>query len=320
MALTETQYQRILRGYQQTQDRNRHLLEQRREQVYDRIPEYRELELRRSQLASERLQALLNGETVSGSPFEEIQSRKRALLLEAGFPEDYLEPIYDCPRCRDTGYCLTEEGTGKKCTCFQKQEVAFLYEQSNMSGLLKTDRFSALSHRYCQGEDLDRLMGAERIARQFVQDFPAGENLLFYGTVGTGKSFLSGCIANELLERGYSVVYFSATGLFDLLARYSFTTKDKESLYNFCKDLYNYDLVIVDDLGTEILSSFVASQLFTLINERDHLKKSTLISTNLNLEELRDRYSDRVFSRITHHFTICKLTGPDVRMCQKLGN
>ena len=153
----------------------------------------------------------------------------------------------------------------------------------------------------------------------FIKSFPDDcGNLLFYGTVGTGKSFLSGCIANELLERGFSVVYFSAISLFASLSRYSFETNTKETLYNFSKDLYNYDLVIIDDLGTEVLSSFVTSQLFSLLNEREMRKKATIISTNLNLGELKERYSDRVFSRLTKSFTICMLSGPDVRMCQKL--
>ena len=114
------------------------------------------------------------------------------------------------------------------------------------------------------------------------------------------------------------MIYLSAVSLFESLARYSFDGNAKESLYNFCKELYNYDLVIVDDLGTEVLSSFVTSQLFTLLNEREMRRKSTIISTNLNLSELRDRYSDRVFSRVSKNFQLCKLSGPDVRMCQKL--
>ena len=142
-------------------------------------------------------------------------------------------------------------------------------------------------------------------------------NLFFYGTVGTGKSFLSGCIASELLESGHSVIYFSASGLFDALARYAFDSRAKEALSGFYEDLYHCDLLIIDDLGTEMTNTFVASQLFSCLNERHLRKNATIISTNLSLEELRDRYSDRVFSRITSHYDLCKLTGPDIRMCKK---
>ena len=102
------------------------------------------------------------------------------------------------------------------------------------------------------------------------------------------------------------------------MARYSFDIKAKESLYNFYKDLYNIDCVIIDDLGTEVTNSFVTSQLFSCLNERNLRQKATIISSNLNLEELKDRYSERVFSRITSNYTLCKLTGPDIRM-QKHG-
>ena len=102
-----------------------------------------------------------------------------------------------------------------------------------------------------------------------------------------------------------------------MLARYSFDYREKNVLQDFYQDIYGCDLLIVDDLGTEITNSFVASQLFSCLNERNLRKKSTIISTNLSLEELRDRYSDRIFSRITSSFDLCKLTGPDIRIYKK---
>ena len=329
MALSNSQYQSIMRGYEITRDRNRHLSEERREEIYRRIPEYRDLDENVGSLAAERVRRLLSDSenpidpeiSDEEHPFRRIAIRRKALLRSAGYPENYLDPIYTCPDCRDTGYITTESGIKEKCRCFRNQEIGYLYEQSNIQGVRVNDNFSQLSYEYCQGEDLEHLKGAVRISKSFVANFEEIHgNLLFYGTVGTGKSFLSGCIANALLAQGYSVVYFSAAGLFDILARYSFHKNDKEGLYNFSKDLYNYDLVIVDDLGTELTNSFVTSQLFTLLNEREMREKSTIISTNLNLGELRERYSDRIFSRITRQFTICMLSGPDVRMCQKLNS
>lgn len=114
------------------------------------------------------------------------------------------------------------------------------------------------------------------------------------------------------------MIYFSASGLFDTLARYTFDARAKEALSGFYEDIYNCDLLIIDDLGTEMTNTFVASQLFSCLNERHLRQKATIISTNLSLEELRDRYSDRVFSRITSHYDLCKLTGPDIRMCKSV--
>lgn len=322
MALSNLQYESIIRGYERTRDANRQLLEERRENVYKRIPAFEELEASVGSIALAHTRSLLEGNDAAvqelHTSLTKITTRKKALLREAGLPEDYLEPIYTCPDCRDTGYLESTDGLKEKCRCFRRQELALLYEQSNIQDMVAKENFSTLSYEYYQDEDLTRFKKAVQISRGFAEHFSHDyENLFFYGTVGTGKSFLSGCIAGELLKQGHSVIYFSSAGLFDTLARYSFDTKSKETLYNFYKDLYNCDLVIIDDLGTELTNSFVTSQLFACLNERHLRRKACIISTNLSLEELRDRYSDRVFSRITSNYTLCKLTGPDVRMYKK---
>ncbi len=322
MALSNQQYESIMRRYEQTRDTNRRILEERRETVYSRIPEYRQLEESIGSASRSKVQCLLNGDDTSLSDFHqfmsEIDRKKKNLLENAGFPADYLEPIYDCPDCRDTGYIDAKDFRKEKCHCLRQQEIAILYEQSNIQEVISRENFSTLSYEYYQGEDLEHFERAVRICRNMTANFKKDyQNLFFYGTVGTGKSFLSGCVAGELLKQGCSVIYFSSSGLFETLARYNFDSKAKETLYNFYQDLYNGDLVIIDDLGTEVTNSFVASQLFSCLNERHLRRKATIISTNLSLEELRDRYSDRVFSRITSNYTLCKLTGPDIRMSRK---
>ena len=322
MPLTNTQYESIIKEYEQAQNRNRYIMDERRELVYSRIPEYAELENSISSISVSRAKLMLNGDDTAlnslKASLKAISAQKKALLTTSGFPEDYLEPVYTCADCRDTGYIINTDGTREKCHCFHNREIALLYEQSNIREMISKENFSTLSYEYYQGDDLERFKKCVKICQNFVQNFEQDyHNLFFYGTVGTGKSFLSGCIAKELLQTGQSVLYFSSTGLFDTLARYSFDAKAKETLYNFCKDLYTCDLVIIDDLGTEVTNSFVTSQLFSLLNERHLRQKSIIISTNLSLEELRDRYSDRVFSRITSNYTICKLTGPDIRMYKK---
>ncbi|MCI9072987.1 MAG: ATP-binding protein [Lachnospiraceae bacterium] len=317
MALTKTQYDSIKRRYEEKQTRNMRLLTQRRQQVYAQLPEYRELDASVGATSIAHARLLLDGDD---SSLEELKrelasraERRRILLSQAGYPPDYLEPFYDCADCRDTGYIGSE-----KCHCFRQLEVTLLYEQSGIQEMIARENFDTLSTAYYEGEDLQRFENAVAISHKFVDEFKKSyQNLLFYGTVGTGKSFLSGCIARELLSQGRAVIYFSASGLFETLARYSFDTKSRETLYNFYKDLYNSDLVIIDDLGTEITNSFVTSQLFSLLNERHLRQKATIISTNLNLEEMRDRYSDRIFSRITSNYSLCKLTGPDIRMYKK---
>lgn len=318
MALSKSQYDMIHRGYEEKQHKNHRIFLERKEYIYSHNPEYGQLEEKQGELSLARTHALIEGDDAKATElkrqFKALSDRKKEILKEAGFQADYLAPIFDCPDCQDTGYINSE-----KCHCFRQQELSLLYEQSNIEEMISKENFSTLSYEYYRGEDLKRFEDAVNISKDFVRGFKNHyQNLLFYGTVGTGKSFLSGCIAKEILENGHSVIYFSSNGLFESLARHSFDTKSKETLYNFNKDLYNCDLMIIDDLGTEVTNSFVTSQLFGLLNERNLRQKATIISTNLSLEELRDRYSDRIFSRITSNYTICKLTGPDIRIQKRL--
>ena len=238
---------------------------------------------------------------------------KEQLLTGAGYPRDYLDPVYDCPDCKDTGYI-----NGVKCHCFKQAIIDLLYEQSGIREMLEKENFSSLSYEYYEGESLERFQNTVKECRNFIKTFDSDyHNLFFYGTVGTGKSFLSGCIAKELIESGHSVIYFSASGLFETLSRNMFDYKNKDDVLRFHEDLYGCDLLIIDDLGTEYTSNVAVSVFFSLLNERHLGQKSTIISTNLSLEDLRNRYSDRVFSRITNQYTICKFTGPDIRMIKK---
>ncbi len=318
MALSKSQYDMILRNYEEKQHRNHRLLQERKANIHKFIPEYALLEKEMGKISLARTHALLDGDISAADQlklaFQDLSHRKKAMLTDAGFDEQYLSPIYDCPDCQDTGYI-----SGEKCHCFKQQEIALLYEQSHITEMIEKENFSALSYEYYSGDDLKRFENAVNMSKDFIRAFKNHyQNLFFYGTVGIGKSFLSNCIAKEILQAGHSVLYFSANGFFETLARYSFDANSKESLYNFYKDLYNCDLIILDDLGTEVTNSFVTSQLFGFLNERHLRQKATIISTNLSLEELRDRYSDRIFSRITSNYSICKLTGPDIRIRKRL--
>lgn len=322
MALTNSQYETITKGYAQTRDENRHLLDARRVEIYTSVPGYRELDESVGEYSAAAARQMLEGDRDAlerlKSKLTEIADRRVRLLTSAGYPSDYLSPIYTCADCQDTGYVTASDGLREKCHCFRQQELAIRYAQSNIQEMIQKENFSTLSYEYYRDDDLQHFSTAVSLSKDFVENFRADyRNLFFYGTVGTGKSFLSGCIARELLQAGYSVIYFSSSGLFERLARYSFDAKAKDELHIFWGDLFGCDLLIIDDLGTEVTNSFVTSQLFTCLNERALRKKSTIISTNLSLEELRDRYSDRIFSRITSGFSLCKLTGPDIRIYRK---
>ena len=172
MSLTNTQYESIIKKYDETQMENRRILDKRREYVYSHVEGFKELEdsvvsvsldyakkkLGGDESALEELHALL----------DDLKEMKASLLKGVGLPADYLDPIYTCPDCRDTGYITTESGIKEKCRCFRNQEIGYLYEQSNIQGVRVNDNFSQLSYEYCQGEDLEHLKGAVRISKSFV--------------------------------------------------------------------------------------------------------------------------------------------------------
>ena len=314
MPLTNIQYDRIFRQYEERQKENRLETERRHACVYENIPEFQKLENAVASLAVAQGKKLLSGDEKAldalRKSLADLKAQKEQLLLDAGFSVNFLDPVVCCPDCQDTGYIGRE-----KCHCFRQAEISLLYEQSGIQDLLKQNNFSLLSYEYYRGEALALFQNAVKTCQSFIKNFNSDyHNLFFYGTVGTGKSFLSCCVAKELMDQGHSVIYFGATGLFDLLSNAAFHTKDREERQNAYSDLYRCDLLIIDDLGTELTNQFTSSQLFSLLNERHLGKKSTLISTNFTLAQLRDRYSDRIFSRITSNFEVCRLAGEDIRM------
>ena len=317
MALTNSQYNTIMKTYEEKQLKSRHALEERLTYVHKTIPAYRELSSKISSLAIESASRLLEGDESALTDLKEtlssLRAKKANLLSESGLPSDYLELQYVCPDCKDTGYIGQQ-----KCHCFKQQIISLLYKQSNIKEMLEENNFSTLSYDFYEEKDLLHFQNAVKTCKDFIDCFNSDyHNLFFYGTVGTGKSFLSGCVAKELMDMGHSVIYFSSSGLFEKLSQISFDYNAKEELADLYEDLYSCDLLIIDDLGTELTNNFSSSQFFSCLNERILRKKSIIISTNLSLQELRDRYSDRIFSRITSNFKLCKITGPDIRMYKK---
>ena len=318
MALTVSQYNSIMRQYEERQTRNRHLREKRLHHIYETVAGYQALDESVASISVTHGKKMLAGDQTALRQLKEelhvLADKRRALLAENGYPEDFLQPVYDCPDCHDTGYI-----NGQKCHCFRQAEIALLYEQSNLKRMLEKENFDTLSYAFFQGNELESYRQAVEKCKNFSMNFKSSyQNLFFYGTVGTGKTFLSNCIAKECLDTGCSVLYFSAASLFELLSRNTFNYKAREDMDALCADLYGCDLLVIDDLGTETATALTLSHFFTCINERLLRQKSIIISTNLSLEDCRNRYQDRIFSRIASNFEFCKLTGPDIRMYKKV--
>lgn len=292
------------------------------------IPELSELDDAISSFSIKQARLLLDGDMSALEKLKvqvhKLSARKKELLVSNGFPEDYLELHYSCPDCKDTGYIGMD-----KCHCFQKAIVDLLYMQSNLQEALDKENFSTCSLKYYSSNHIDPLTGRSSLeamktalntCHEFVDTFSEEfHNILLYGDTGVGKTFLSHCIAKEIMDASYSVIYFSASRLFDLLAQNTFGKKEEQDT-DTLEHIYGCDLLIIDDLGTELSNSFTISQLFVCLNERILRKKSTIISTNLALEDIKSIYSERIFSRVSGGYTMLRLTGDDIRIQKKLLN
>jgi len=314
MSLTPNQYTTIIRIFDKRRSEALRIQAEHLAEVREQIPEYAQLEDDAAHLAVAYGIRLLDEPDLTledmDSQLEALSICKESLLRAHGYSPDYVLPSFTCPDCQDTGYI-----DNKKCHCFKQLEIELLYRQSNIRDFLEKENFSKLRDDLQTGDDSEHFKAAVNASHKFIDSFDTEySNLLLYGTVGTGKSFLSACIAKELLESGHSVIYFSATDLFDTIASNTFNRGNIELSDIENNDLYECDLLVIDDLGTELTNSFVCSSLFTCLNARHLRRKSTIVSTNLSLSELHERYSDRIFSRAMGNYILLKLTGKDVRM------
>ncbi len=324
MPLSNAQYDEIAREYDARQLSNLRAVEMRIRDAYEQIPGLREIDDAIASCSVARARELLDGNADAllnlRRQLEAYRRKKESLLSEHGLSTDDFKPVYTCSDCKDTGYV-----SGKRCHCFRQAAINLVYTQSNLKEILKKENFDTFSFAYYSDTEINPATGRSSLAtakdavakcRHFIDTFDtAFLNLYLYGDTGTGKTFLSNCTAKELMDRGHSVIYFTAFQLFDILSRGVFR-RDADAVETH-RNIFDCDLLIIDDLGTELANSFTASQLFLCINERILRRKSTVISTNLGMNQLADIYSERVLSRISSSYTLIKLFGADIRILKR---
>ena len=294
----------------------------RREEIHAVLPLVREIDEQLADMGLRIMQAALQNDDYQAAVAQiEAQSRaleqKRAEVLEEnGFPADYTAPHYECEACGDTGYV-----DYKMCDCMRKKLIIAGYSSSGIGTLMQTQSFENFSLSYYQSDRMTYLLMQSNLERamQYAQAFhPAkSENLAMFGGTGLGKTHLSTAIARKVIEGGWDVVYVSCVDMFaDYEAqRFGNTTGTPTGA-----DLSRYtdcDLLIIDDLGTEMTNQFTASCLYGLLNTRLNRHLPVILSTNLETDEFRKRYWDRITSRVLGNFAVMPFKGTDIRR-QKL--
>ncbi|MDO4804987.1 MAG: ATP-binding protein [Lachnospiraceae bacterium] len=324
MPLLNSQYDALMRQYDEKRDAHRHELRDREEEIDRVIPEYRRLTNRISALSVQAARIRVFDPDADISTYMQellhIRAAKSALLLQHGYPADYLEMQYDCRECHDTGLI-----DGKKCSCFKKAAIDLLYKEYRLGNILEKENFSHFSFGWysdtiqvgARGLTEKQLArNAYNAALHFSKKIGQPDNNLYiYGNAGVGKTFLTHCIAKEVIEDTHSALYFSAREFFEILADATFERGGRNSSYE--RMILEADFLTIDDLGTEVTSTFVSSQFFYVLNERIRHNRSTVISTNIAPHELVDLYSERILSRIINHYSIIRLACNDIRIQKK---
>lgn len=246
------------------------------------------------------------------------QAKRKELLKGAGFPEDYLEAKYTCDICKDTGY-----NKEFYCQCYRKliRDVA-RQELSANSPLKKCTFDSFRLDRYPQVADSvigidqrEQMKNVYEYCKEYAENFTTeSQGLYLFGKTGLGKTHLSLAIANEVINRGYDVYYGSVQSIMDKLEAEHFGRLPREE--SIKEDVLTCDLLIIDDLGTEFSTQFTNAELYNIINSRILASLPTVISTNLEMGDIAERYSQRVASRIIGSSVAQYFCGKDIRQME----
>lgn len=313
----------IKKIYENIRQEEQHLLKKRQQEISEKFPRISEIERQIGALCLNLSITILKDPSNKDNSLAKLKEKitdlrmeKTELLVQNGYSMNYLELQYRCPKCKDTGFIGKEP-----CICYKHKLVNLYYERSELKEILQYNNFDYFNFDYystkkSDGEPESPRRNIEKTLSK-LQDFIANfdktsENFLFYGSSGTGKTFLSHCTAKELLDKGYFVVYRTAESLIQNLRNIKFNGDSmSEELLLDC------DLLIVDDLGTEQISDFSLMELFNLLNKKLLLHKKMLFSTNYALEDLLKIYSERITSRLFGNFTVCKFYGEDIRIKKK---
>ncbi len=324
MGYNKENYRRIRAEFENKYRIARDEADRRREEVWRSVPGVRELDRELGRVGLEIMEAVMSSGGDTGALVaairkknERLQEKRRELLVRGGYPDDYTDVRYACDHCHDSGYA-----NGRMCECMRRELIIAGCESSGIGQLMREQNFDNFSLEY-YSKNIQTYSEMERVlsvAFKFANNFTetGSGNLALIGGTGLGKTHISSAIARRVIERGYDVSYVSAQGLISDFEKDRFGNSSTSGGGGEVSRYFECDLLIIDDLGTEMTNQFVVSCLYNVINTRLNLRKSTIINTNLSPRELEARYTERIASRIIGEYKYLRFVGTDVR-AQKLG-
>ena len=314
MGYNRADFVRIKAEYLEKYLKARNDADLRAQEVYLKIPRVRAIDKMLSGTALEIMSAVASGKDTASSALEKIKARndelvaeRDALLKEAGYPASYTDVHYECSKCDDSGYV-----DGKMCECMKRALVMAGYESSGLGRLIAKQSFDNFSLDYYKvgGANYDNMKMYYESLRTFAQGFSEGtcKNFLLIGGTGLGKTHISTAVAKTVIEKGFDVLYVSAIDMFSDFEKKQFGGgEDNTQRYFEC------DLLIIDDLGTELTNQFTVSCLYNVINSRINTARSTFINTNLSKREIEAKYAERITSRLFGEYYPLLFSGVDIR-------
>ncbi len=319
MGFSKTLIAKALEEKRLLRQSNEKLREDKKSLLYYDYPRVREID---KELSSLGLQIAML--TFSGDKQKLEEVKERCLSLQAEKKELYDESKYtvdfSCKKCEDTGYV-----GGKYCDCVLKAAKKLQFQELSSIMPFNECSFSNFRMEYYPTESIDgkpspRLRMDKNIncIARFISSFPSGENLLFIGGVGLGKTHVSVSIAREIVDKGYGVFYASVEDLITNMQKEKFGKLGGE--YNYTDAINEVDLLIIDDLGTEFNTQYSRTAIYEIVNSRILSGKSTIINTNLFMEELSERYTPRIASRFIGNYTSLLFDGVDIRQQKAMEN
>ena len=324
MGYSREVYQAAAAALAEQKARAEQTAETHRTELYSAFPRAEQIERELATTAITAARAVLHGADAKAhlnrlkEHNQALQRELDGLLQEAGLPKDYLEPHYACPRCSDTGYV-----DGRMCDCLKKRLRAEAYRSLNTLTPLSLSTFETFSLDY-YSEQADASGRSERgamarvldICMTYAQNFSLrSSNLILMGGTGLGKTHLSLAIANAAIENGFGVVYGSVNNIVSKLEREHFGREEETDTGSLLLDC---DLLILDDLGTEFRTAFAVAEIYNIVNTRQMAQRPTIISTNLTMKEIEERYTERFASRILGGYVRLPFCGRDVRLQKRM--
>lgn len=256
---------------------------------------------------------------------DKLKLQKNELLVQQGYSQNYLEDVYECDLCKDTGY-VKEGVVQRRCTCYKKVMISILKKQSVMFNENHTfENFCSEYYSDAVNEEDYGIPVSPRVhmqkvlskVKKFAEDFdnPDMDNMIFSGRTGTGKTYMANCVMSRLLDKGKEVLFMPAGSLFKPFAVYE--SEEREMMNDLRDMIYGCDLLIIDDLGSEKMTSARYSEFIDILNTREQAGKKNIITTNLTPKNIRDTYDERISSRLLGTYDIYRFTGDDIRLRRK---